>query len=89
MADDFARVEGRILAVTPDAIQFARALEAPNWIPRSLLHFEDRAKIGDLVLVGDEARIRIRKWKADQLGYTGDRDGQTDDLFNGKGRPVL
>ena len=83
MSDDFVTVEGRVEIIRPDAISFARPLEAANWIPTSLLHFEDRQRLDDL-MHGQVARLRIRRWKADQLGYSGTRDEATEDLFNGR-----
>lgn len=84
MADPgFATIEGRVIAFSKDAVSFARPLEAAHWIPRSLIHPEDRDGLFKL-MAGEVARLRIRAWKAHELGWIGEKDDKTQDLFNGR-----
>lgn len=80
MSDDFVTVEGRVSPIREGSIGFARPLEPVKWIPRSLLHHEDHARVSGM-MDGEIARLRIRKWKADELGLTGEPDAHTEDLF--------
>jgi hypothetical protein len=64
--------------VTPGASRTGQPLN----IPRALLHGADDLAL-DKKFAGDRCRLRIRSWKASELGLVGDRDDQTLDLFEG------
>jgi len=90
-SDDYVKVQGKARHVSDNAVLFSvgDSVSRGAWIPRSLVHGAD-----DLVLrdrrdqinrtganVGTPLVLRIRRWKAEEVGFTGDADDQTADLF--------
>jgi len=85
--DDYVRIHCRVeRPPRRDAVMLSVGDSVPRaaWVPRSCLHGAD-----DLTLnkakAGDKLTLRIREWKAEQCGFLGRPDDQTDDLF-GEGR---
>lgn len=83
--DDYVEVTVTIEDVRKASV-FVTAGESrtgqPRNIPRALLHAADDQSL-DKRFAGDRCRLRIRRWKADELGLGGVRDDQTKDLFEG------
>lgn len=91
-SDDYVKVKGKARHVRDGSVLFSvgDSVSRGAWIPRSLIHGAD-----DLVLrdrreqinrtgaqVGTPMVLRIRSWKAEEVGFTGDADDQTADLFS-------
>lgn len=88
MSDEYVRIRGKVQAVRKGALMFSVGQSVPRagWIPRSLIHAADDLTL-DGLMVGAEITLRVREWKADELGFTSDRDpnGAARDLFGGPG----
>lgn len=75
VSDDYVRVLGKIEAVRKGAVMFSVGKSVPRaaWIPRSLIHGADDLTL-DGRMVGEECALRIREWKADEVGFNSQRD---------------
>lgn len=82
--DEYVRVRGWIQAVREKSVLFAvgESVRRAGWIPRSCIHGADDLQL-DGKMVGDAMTLRIREWKADELGFTSTRndDAADRDLF--------
>lgn len=89
--DDYVKVQGRARHVRDAAVLFSVGDSVPRaaWIPRSVLHGAD-----DLTLTkqapqinaggrtgGMAMTLRIRRWKAEEVGFVTSHDQETQDLF--------
>lgn len=88
MSDEYVRIRGKIEAIRKGAFMFSVGRSVPRaaWIPRSLIHAADDLAL-DGQMVGAEITVRMREWKADECGFTGDHDpnGADRDLFGDAG----
>lgn len=85
MSDDYVRVPGTVKQVRAGAVLFAVGDGVPRaaWVPRSLIHGADDQALDQLTMVDAKMALRIREWKADELGWTGPnvQSGGERDLF--------
>jgi len=90
-SDDYVKVQGKARHVRDNSVLFSvgDGVSRGAWIPRSLLHGADDLQLRDRAHqinrtgtnVGTPMVLRIRRWKAEEVGFTGDADDQTADLF--------
>ena len=81
--DDYVTVSTVLRSVGPRSIFVDRRSGAAFHhvcIPRSLLHGADDLAL-DRMFVGEEVKLRIRRWKAEQLGLLEDRPPGQKELF--------
>lgn len=81
-SDDYVTVTTVLRAVRDRSIYVDRRLGDPDTvcIPRSLLFGGDDQKLAESG-IGSEVRMRVRRWKADELGLLEDRDAGQGRLF--------
>lgn len=73
--EDYVRIRGRVMEVRPKAVLFAigRSVPRGDWVPRSCIHgADDRMLDSKLWRSGEETTLRIFKWKAEQISFTGE-----------------
>lgn len=68
MSDAYRMVEATVKSVTKGAFT-VETVDGHKWIPRSLIHAADDARVE--VAVGTKFTFRLRAWKAEELGLTG------------------
>lgn len=88
--DEYLRIPGRALYVRDHAVLFAvgDGVGRAAWIPRTLVHGADDILLRDKTKAINLSRhtemtLRIRRWKAEEVGFTGEPDQLTGDLFEG------
>lgn len=96
-ADDYVKVQGRARHVRDAAVLFAVGESVPRaaWIPRSVLHGADDLTLSRLAgqinasgrTGGTAMTLRIRRWKAEEVGFITGHDQETEDLFNCEDQP--
>lgn len=68
-SDEYRIVTATVLSVGAKAFRLALRSGGEAWVPRSVIHGADDAKIDDLKPGrGKEWTFRLRAWKAEQLG---------------------
>lgn len=93
--DEYLRIPGRAQYVRPHAVLFGVGDGVPRsaWIPRSVIHGADDIKLRDETdrinamrgQGGIAMTLRIRRWKAEEVGFDGEQDDRTSDLFSQDG----
>lgn len=87
--DDYVKVAGKVRHVRPASVLFSPGeTVGAAWIPRSCIHGADDLALtdrtGEINRAGNRGTpmtLRIRRWKAEETGMAGARDGHTEDLF--------
>lgn len=90
-SDDYVKVEGKVRHVRDAAVLFTPGEKVCGaWLPRGVIHGADDIALRERTAEinrnanrgGTPMTLRVRRWKAEEVGFTGERDRQTDDLFN-------
>lgn len=91
--DDYLKVQGKARFIRDGAVLFSigESVSRAAWIPRSLVHGADDLTLKSMagqvnrtsIDVGTPMALRIRRWKAEQIGFAGGPDQDTTDLFDG------
>lgn len=86
-SDDYVTVTATIRAVRPRSIGFDRPGGAPGdepfWMPRSLLHAASDTAVASFGAPGETLTLKVRRWKADELGLIEAKDPGQLDLLGG------
>lgn len=89
---DYVKVQGKARHVRDGSVLFSvgDSVSRGAWIPRSVIHGADDLALRDRrdqinrtgANVGTPMMLRIRRWKAEEVGFAGETDDQTTDLFS-------
>lgn len=89
--DEYVSVKGRARTIKSTAVLFAvgETVSRAAWIPRSLVHGADDKRLDEMAARvngrrdGEAMTLRMFRWKAEEVGFDGERDDRTHDLFRG------